>query len=67
MHSIMFGGYSGKMDGAKYTTVKEYNLFEAVTMLILKQTFTFQDMKWFRSKPNYVLEWSSQSLGLNLV
>ena len=66
----------GKMDGAKYRTSLEENLWESAKNLRLGRRFTFQQdnnpkhtaratMEWFRSKHIHVLEWPSQSPDVN--
>ena len=64
------------MDGAKYKEILEGNLFQSSRDLRLGHRFTFQQdndpkhtakatLEWFKGKHLYVLEWPSQSPGLN--
>ena len=66
----------GMMDGAKYREILEGNLFQSARDLRLGRRFTFQHdndpkhtakaaLKWFKGKHLNVLEWPSQSPGLN--
>jgi hypothetical protein len=64
------------MDGAKYREILDGNLFQSSRDLRLGRRFTFQQdndpkhaakaaLKWFKGKHLNVLEWPSQSPGLN--
>ena len=64
------------MDGAKYREILEGNLFQSSRDLSLGWRFTFQQdndpkhtakatLEWFNRKHLNVLEWPSQSPGLN--
>uniref|UniRef100_A0AAZ3P5Y2 Tc1-like transposase DDE domain-containing protein n=1 Tax=Oncorhynchus tshawytscha TaxID=74940 RepID=A0AAZ3P5Y2_ONCTS len=68
----------GKMNGAKYREILDENLLQSAQDLRLGRRFTFQQdndpkhtakttQKWLRDKSLNVLEWSSQSLDLNLM
>jgi hypothetical protein len=66
----------GMMDGAKYREILEGNLFQSPRDLRLGRRFTFQQdhdpehtakatLEWIKGKHLNVLEWPSQSPGLN--
>ena len=66
------------MNGAKYREILDENLLQSAQDLRLGRRFTFQQdndpkytakttQEWLRDKSLNVLEWTNQSLDLNLI